>query len=61
MDVNYKMGYTLLGTNLKENDIEVAINADTNVPDQCDIAPSKGNQIVWLTRRNITHKEKHIK
>ena len=28
--------------------------------EQCGIAASKGNQIIGLIRRNITHKEKEV-
>ena len=49
LDVNYKMGDTILGT---------TISADVKVSEQCGIAASKGNQILGLIRRNITYKEK---
>ena len=58
LDVNYKMGDTVLGTTVKEKDIGVTISADMNVSEQCGIAASKGNQILGLIRRNITYKEK---
>ena len=32
--------YIYLGTTLKENELEVAINADTKVSEQCNLAPS---------------------
>ena len=56
LDVNYNMGDIVLGTTVKEKDLE--ISADMNVSEQCDIAASKGNQILGLIRRNITYKEK---
>ena len=56
LDVNYKMGDTVLGTTLKENDLGVTISADMKVSEQCGIAASKGNQILGLIRRNITYK-----
>ena len=59
MDVNYKMGDTVLGTTVKEKDLGVTISADMKVSEQCGIAASKGNQILWLNRRNIIHKEKN--
>ena len=30
------------------------------VSEQCGIAASKGNQIIWLIRRNIAYKEKKL-
>ena len=44
MNVNYKMGATVLGTTVKEKDL-VTISADMKVSEQCGIAASKGNQI----------------
>ena len=58
LDVNCKMGDTVLGATVKEKDLGVPISADMNVSEQCDIAASKGNQIIGLIRRNITYKEK---
>ena len=49
LDVNYKMGDTVLGTTVKEKDLEVS--------EQCGIAASKGNTILGLIRRNITSKD----
>ena len=34
------------------------ISADMKVSDLCGIAASKSNHILWLIRRNITHREK---
>ena len=48
LDVNYKMGDTVLGTTVKETDLGVTISA------------SKGNQILGLIRRNITYKGKKL-
>ena len=45
---------------IKEKDLGVTINADMNVSGQSCIAASKGNQILWLIRRNITFKEKEL-
>ena len=56
LNVNYKMGDTVLGTTVKENDLGVTISADMKVSEQCSIAASKGNQILGLIRRNITYK-----
>ena len=59
MDVNYKMGDTVLRTTILEKDLGVAISADmkVSVSEQCGIAASKGNQILGLIR-NITYTEK---
>ena len=46
-----------MGTTVKENDLGVTISVDMKVSEQCDIAASKGNQIVGLIRRNITYKD----
>ena len=58
LDVNYKMGDTVLGTTIKEKDLGLTISADMRVSEQCGIAVSKGNTILGLIRRNITYKEK---
>ena len=58
LDVSYKMGDTVLGTTVKEKDLEVTISADMKVSEQCGIAVSKGNQILGLIRRHIAYKEK---
>ena len=60
LDVNYKMGDTVLGTTVKEKDLGVTISADMKVSEQCGIAASKGNQILGLIRRNITYKGKKL-
>ena len=57
-DVNYKMGDTVLGTSVKQNDLGVKISVVMKVSEQCGIATSKGNQILGLLRTNITYKEK---
>ena len=49
-----------LCTIIKEKDLGVAISADMKVSEQCGIAASKGNKIIGLIRRNITHKEKEL-
>ena len=38
LDVNYKMGDTVLGNTVKENDLGVTISADMKVSEQCVIA-----------------------
>ena len=60
LDVNYKVGDTVLDTTVKEKDLGVTISADMKVSEQCGIAASKGNQILGLIRRKITYKEKKI-
>ena len=58
LNVNYKMGDTVMSTTLKEKDLGVTISGDMKVSEQCGIAASKGNQIIGLIRRNITYKGK---
>ncbi len=36
------------------------MNANMKVSERCRIAASKGNQILWMIRRNITYKEKSL-
>ena len=60
LDVNYKMGDTVLGTTVKEKDLGVTISADMKVSEQCGIAASKGNQILGLITKNITYKDKKL-
>ena len=60
LNVNYKMGATVLGTTVKEKDLGVTISADMKVSEQCGIAASKGNQILGLIRRNIIYKGKKL-
>ena len=60
MDVNYEMEHTVLGTTVNEKDLGMTISADMKVSEQCDIAASKGNQILGLSTRNITYKEKKL-
>ena len=57
LDVNCKMGDTVLGTTVKEKDLGATISADTKVSEQCGITASKGNPILGLIRRNKTYKE----
>ena len=52
LDVNYKMGDTILGTTVKGKNLKVS--------EQCGIAASKGNQILGLIRRNITYTDKKL-
>ena len=60
LDVNYKMGDTVLGTTVKEKDLGATISADMKLSEQCSIATSKGNKILGLIRRNITYKDKKL-
>ena len=60
LDVNYKMGDTVLGITIKEKDLGVTICSDIKVSEQCGIAASKGNQILGLIKRNITYKGKKL-
>ena len=60
LDVNYKMGYTVLGTTVKEKDLGITIRADLKASEQCGIAASNGNQIIGLIRRYITYKDKKL-
>ena len=58
--VNYEMGGTIICKTVKETDLGVTINANMKVSEQCRIEASKGNQILGMIRRNITHKEKEL-
>ena len=56
LELELKTRDTVLGTTVKEKDLGVTLCADVNVSGQCGIAASKGNQINWLIRRNVTYK-----
>ena len=58
--MNYEMGGTILSKTAKEKDLGVSMNANMKVSEQCRIAASKGNQVLGMTRRNITYKEKSL-
>ena len=58
--MNYEMGGTILYKTAKEKDLGVSMNANMKVSEQCRIAASKGNQVLGMIRRNITHKEKSL-
>ena len=60
MDEECKMGDAILGRTRQEKDVGVTFSADMKVSEQCGIAASKGNQIVWLIRRTIMYKEKQL-
>ena len=53
LDVNDKMGHTVLGTPVKEKDLGVTISADMNISEQCGIATSKGNQLRYLSYEEL--------
>ena len=48
LNVNYKIGDTVLGTTVKEKDLGVTISTDMKVSEQCGIAASKSNQILGV-------------
>ena len=37
LDVNHKIGDTVLGTPVKEHDLGVTISADVNISEQCGL------------------------
>ena len=51
------MGDAVLGRTTQEKDLGVTFSADMKVSEQCDIAASKGNQILGLIRRTIKEKQ----
>ena len=53
MYVNHKMGDTVPGTDVKENDLGIKRSANMKVSGQCGIAATKGKTILRLIRRNI--------
>ena len=54
---NYGMGGTILSKTMREKYLGVTMNVNMKVSEQCRIAASKGNQVLGMIRRNITHKE----
>ena len=58
--MNYEIGGTVLSKTLNEKYLGVTMNANMKVSGQCRIAPSKGNQVLGMIRRNITYKEKSL-
>ena len=60
MDKEYKMGDAVLGRTTQEKDLGVTFSGNMKITEQCQIAASKGNQILWLIRRTITYKEKQL-
>ena len=60
MDEEYKMGDAVLGRTTQEKELGVTFSDDMKVSEQCGMAASKGNQIIWLIRRTIRYKEKQL-
>ena len=60
MDEEYKMGDAVLVRTTQEKDLGVTFSANMKVSEQCEIAASKGNQILGLIRRTIMYKEKQL-
>ena len=58
--MNYEMGGTILRKTLKEKDLGVTMNANVKVSEQCRIVASKDNQVIGMSRRNITYKDKSL-
>ena len=56
MDEEYKMGDAVLTTKVKD----LGVTFSANIKEQCEIAASKGNQILGLIRKTITYKEKQL-
>ena len=48
---NYEMGGTILSKTMKENYLEVTMNANMRVSEKCRIAASKGSQVIGMIRR----------
>ena len=55
MDEEYKMVDAVLGRTIQEKDLGVTFSADMKISEQCGIAASIGNQIIWLIMRTITY------
>ena len=55
LEVNYKIGDTVLGTTIKEKDIGVTISKFTGMK-----AASKSNQMLGFIRITITYKEREL-
>ena len=51
------MGGNIIRKTMKEKDLGVTMNANMKVTEQCRLAASKGNQVLGVTRINITYKE----
>ena len=60
MDEVHKIGYAVLGRTTQENVIVVTFRGDMKLSEQCGIAVSKGNKILWLIRRAVKYKEKQL-
>ena len=60
MDEEYKIGDAVLGRTTQGKDLGVTFSADMKVSEQCGVAASKGNKLLRLIRRTITHQEKQL-
>ena len=56
----YFMGNTILGTSVKEKDLDIRVSANMTVSEDCRLAAAEGNQIFGLIRSNITYMEKTL-
>ena len=59
--INCEMGGTFITKIGKKKDLEVTMNVNMKVSEQCRIAASNGNQVIGMIRRNIKYKEKSLK
>ena len=59
-DTNYGMGGTILSKTVKAKYLGVTMNANMKVSEQCGIAAATCNQVLGMSRRNITYKEKSL-
>ena len=57
-DEQYTISGIVLNTTLRQNYLGLTISADMKGSEQCGITAVKGNQIIWLIRRNKVYKEK---
>ena len=58
--MSIEMGGTILSKTVKEKYLGVSMDANMKVSEQCRIAASKGNRVVGMIRRNITHEENSL-
>ena len=58
--MNYEMGGTILSKTVKEKYLGVTMNTNMKVSEQCRIAASKGNNVLGMSRRNITYIENSL-
>ena len=57
--MNYEMGQ-VKSKIVNKKDLGASMKANMTVSEQCRIAASKGNQVLGMTRRNITYKENSL-